>query len=296
MTNTKPNEKRGIVFAIIASFCLGLAGITDKLGTVASKQPFLFSTETIFFAFCFSIVYFFLYKKDSIKHHYKKFEPNLLIQLIIIGSFASGIVILFRFIGLLQSTGTFASLSQVITTSITVILAHFFLKERLSKGFWILFALIIIATYFLSVGSFSLTTVKRGDIFILCSTLFLAISNIVTKNTVHKINPIFAAVGRFFFGFLFLLFINLIFLFNSTHFTFTFFALLSGLLWSANVILFNIALKQIGATLTTSLLMLAPIVTMLIESTLLSYHFTLLQYAAAFVVIIGGVMIALKRK
>lgn len=296
MSNTIIHERKGIIFAIIASLCSGLAGITDKLGSVLSQQPFLYSTETIFFSFFFTIIYFFFSsKKQTVKSYYKKLTVISLIQVVAIGIFASGIVILLRFIGLLQSTGTFASLSQVITTSITVILAHFFLKERLSRNFWLFFFIIIIATYFVSVGNFSLVSLKRGDIFILCSTVFLAISNIITKNTVHKIEPVLVATGRFLFGFIFLFLVSFLFLYNSTTFSFNIFAILSGLIWSINVILFNIAIKQIGATLTTSLLMLSPIVTMIIEATLLSYRFTQLQYVAALVIIGSGIIIALKR-
>ena len=137
MNNTSNNEKKGIITAILGSLCLGLAGITDKVGAIASKQPFLYSTQTIFFAFCFTVVYFFLFKKKSVKDIYKKLDPTSWLQLLLIGCLGVGIAILLRFIGLLQSTGTFASLSQVITVAFTGMLAHFFLKEKLSKGFWL---------------------------------------------------------------------------------------------------------------------------------------------------------------
>jgi len=55
VNNTSNNEKKGIITAILGSLCLGLAGITDKVGTIASKQPFLYSTQTIFVAFCFTV-------------------------------------------------------------------------------------------------------------------------------------------------------------------------------------------------------------------------------------------------
>ena len=296
MNNTSSNEKKGIITAIFGSLCLGLAGITDKLGAIASKQPFLYSTQTIFVAFCFTVVYSFLFKKKSVKDIYKKLDPTSWLQLLLIGCFAFGIAILLRFIGLLQSTGTFASLSQVITVAFTGMLAHVFLKEQLSKGFWFLFLFIVIATYFVSVGSFSLVTIKSGDAFIVCAALFVAIGNIIAKLTVHKVNPIFVAVGEFFFGFLFLFFINIVFFFHSTPFLFPLFAILSGLFWAGCGISFNLALNCIGATLTTSLFMLAPIVTLIIEATFLSYRFTPLQYGASFVVVASGVLLVLKGK
>lgn len=216
--------------------------------------------------------------------------------MMLVGVFASGIFILLRFLGLTQSTGTFATLSQIITTSLTALLAWIFIKERLSKAFWVLFSIIILATYFVSVGKIALDNVKFGDFLIASSTIFLAASNIFSRIFVQKGNPILLSLGRFFFGFLFLLIVSFIYTGSQLFVLSTSWVFLSGLLWTSGVITFNLAIQKIGVTLATSLLMTAPVITMALESTALNYHFTYVQIIAAFIVVISGILIIIANK
>lgn len=282
----------GVFFSLLSCLALGFLGIVDKIGTVQSGNPFIFSSQSILFALIFTTIFGLIYFKGIPVQNLKALSLNSLKLLILVGIFASGLFILFRFLGLTQSTGTFATLSQIITTAITAIFARLFLKEKLSKSFWILFLVILAAMYFVSIGKLTFASIKQGDLFILFGTLFLAGGNIFSKIVVHQVNPILVSAARFLFGFVFLAVSSILLInYQAVSNPFSMWVILSGLLWSTAVIAFNLAIKRIGVTFSTSLLMIAPVITMILEYSLLQFRFTLVQIIAALVVVIGDIAI-----
>lgn len=290
--NNKKNYTYGVILSLIACIILGILGIIDKLGTLQSSNPFTFSFQSLLFALVFTVILALIYYKGIPARDIKSISFSSWGSIILIGIFASGLFILFRFLGLTQSTGTFATLSQVITTSLTALLALIFLKERLSKIFWLLFAIIIFSMYFVSVGNIALASIKTGDLFIILGAFFLAVANIFSRSVVQKVDPVLVALGRALTGFIFLLLVGFFFVKNGEILeSLTIWAVLSGLFWSAWIISFNFAIKKIGITLSTSILMMASIITMALEYSLLGYHFTNIQIIAALVGIASGIAI-----
>lgn len=283
------NYSQGVILSIINCLSLGVLGIVDKIGTLQSNNPLIFSSQSLLFSLLFTVIFTLFYFKGIPTKEIKLIPKSFWILIILVGIFASGIFILLRFLGLTQSTGTFATLSQVITTSLTALLAFLFLKEKLSKIFWLLFLMIIVSVYFVSVGKIALADIKTGDFLIILSTVFLAAANIFARIVVSKVNPILLSLSRFFLGFIFLSIIGFLLLNKEVFHSFTWLVVLSGILWASSVLFFNLALKKIGVTFTTSLLMIAPVITMILEYFLLGYHFTLVQVIAALVVVIGGI-------
>lgn len=284
------NYLKGVMFALGTCLCFGTLGIIDKIGS--ENNPLIFSFQSLLFSLLFSLIFALIYFKDSFFPAIRKLSFSSWQLIITVGLLASGFAILLRFFGLRESTGTFASLSQVITTSTTVILAWIVFKEKLSKLAWIFFVMIVISIYFVSVGKIALVDIKNGDKFILLGALLIGTSNIFSKKAILVVNPILLSVGRFFFGFLFLLIVGL--LLDGSGMIFkqlSWWVILSGLLWTGNVLFFNLAIKRVGVTLTTSLIMMAPVLTMALEYSLLEYQFTLVQIVAAMVVIISGIAI-----
>jgi len=215
--------------------------------------------------------------------------------MILIGVFSSGLFILFRFLGLSESSGTFATLSQIITTSLTAILARIFLREKLSKIFWVLFALIIGATYVSSTGTFAFTPIKSGDLLILAGTLFLASSNIISKVVVGSVSPLFVGLFRGISGAVFLIIISSLFY----GFPFTAispWAAISGFFWMINIAVFYFAVKDIGVTLPSAILMIAPVITMVLEHFLLGRDFSPIQITSSLVIVICGISIIVTKK
>lgn len=287
----------GISFAFINSLCIGTLGLIDKIGSVNSSNPFIFSTQSVVFSLLFSTLFALLYfRKDLIKN-VKNISFSSWKLIFFVGVFASGFFILFRFLGLTQSTGTFASLSQVVTTTGTFLLALLFLRENISKIFWLLFVIISVAIYFVSIGKFTVTTLHSGDGYIIVSALFLAAGNIFSQLAVKQIQPVILSVGRFFCASLFLLLITLFLFQNNTDlFHFNVWALISGLLWAFTVIIFNFALQKIGVTFTLSIIMTAPVYTMLLEYFILNQTFNVIQITAAVIIILSGIAIVVLKK
>lgn len=286
------NYLQGVTLSLIASVSLGIVGIVDKVGILQSSNPFNFSYQSLFFSLIFTIIFTLIYFKRLPVNEVKNLSVSSWGLIFLIGIFASGIFILLRFIGLTQSTGTFATLSQIITSALTAIFAWIMLRERLSGSFWVLFVVIILSMYFVSVGSLTLGNIKPGDSYILFGTLFLALANIFSRLAVQKVDPVLLTLGRFIVGFVFLLIFSPLLINNHGIFdSFTIWAAISGLLWTTMIIVFNFALKKIGVTLTTSLLMVSPVITMALEYSLLGYHFTLVQVIAALAVVTGGIAV-----
>lgn len=281
----------GVILALIGCASLGILGVVDKIGAVKSPNPLAFSSQSLLISLAITITFAFIYLKGDFSKGIQKLSLSVLGLIILVGVFASGLTILFRFLGLIESTGTFATLSQVITTSLTALLAWIFLKERLSLAFWILFIIIITATYFVSVGKVALASIKTGDLFIVFGTIFLATGNILSGRVVQQVNPILASVGRFLFGFISLSSIGFIVIGRELFLFSNDWVFLSGFLWAVSVIAFNLALKRIGVTFTTALLMLAPIITMILEYLFRNYQFTSVQIIAAMVIVAGGIAI-----
>jgi drug/metabolite transporter (DMT)-like permease len=288
---------QGILFASVNMVGLSTVGLVDKIGSIHTPSPFLYSAQSVFYSLFFTLLFSLLFFRKTFVHELKSIPPSSFTVIILIGILSSGLFIVFRFLGLTQSTGTFATLSQVITTALTAILAYFFLHEELSKRFWLLFLIILVSTYFVSIGKFALTDIKMGDLFILCGSVLLAIGNVLSRLTVKSTSPVIVSVGRFLIGYLFLLIVGLIiFGHGADFFYFNYIAVLSGFLWSVMILSFNFAIKNIGVTITTTLLMIAPIITMVLEYTILHQSFTGIQILAACLTVICGLLMIQKTR
>lgn len=292
LTNMNKSYTFGILFALINTLGLGIVGVIDKLGTSQAPSPIIFSAQNIFFAFFFTFIFALLFFKNQFVSNLKSVSFSSWKLVFTIGLLSSGLFILFRFLGLTQSTGTFATLSQIVATCFTAFFANLFLKEKLSRTFWILFLVIIVSMYFVSIGRLAFVTIKTGDLFILFGTLFLAMGNVLSKVAVRNVAPVLITLGRFFIGSVFLYVVSLVFVGYTTNvFHPSIFAIASGFLWSTMIISFNFAIKRIGVTLATSLLMIAPTITMFIESMVLHRTFTTVQVVCALIIVLSGLLI-----
>ncbi len=286
----------GILFSLLNAFCLGVLGIVDKLGVSHSQSRLSFSSISLVASFLFSAAFTLLIYKNETVAELKKIQKKSLWLIFLVATFGSGIFIIMRFIGLSQSTGTFATLSQVIATCLTALLAFLFLKERLPRLFYVLFLIIIFATYLVSVGKFEVASIKYGDLFILAGTFFLAMANVISKSVVQKVNPILVTTIRFFFASVLMVLVTSIVFQHSISADLSVWAVLSGLLWAANITFFNLAIQRIGVTLATSILMIAPVVTLVLEHFILGTTFNTVQVIACAVVVMCGITIAWIRR
>ena len=53
MKSTPKHYRSGITFALVNMAGLGILGIFDKIGATQAANPFVFSTQTVFFALFF---------------------------------------------------------------------------------------------------------------------------------------------------------------------------------------------------------------------------------------------------
>jgi drug/metabolite transporter (DMT)-like permease len=291
----KKNYGQGILFALLNMLGLGIVGLVDKIGATQTPSPFVYSVQSVFFSLIFTFIFAIFFFKKSFINKIKNVQIGNLKLILLVGILSSGLFILLRFFGLTQATGTFATLSQVFTTALTAILAGIFLKEELSKKFWVLFIIIIISIYFVSIGKLAWANIKMGDLFILGGSVFLAIGNVLSRAVVKSTSPVLVSVGRFLGGYIFLFIVGAIIFGHITDFFYiNSIAILSGFIWSVMIISFNFAIQRIGVTLTTTLLMIAPIITMILEYIFLHQFFTFIQIIAACITVVCGLLMIQK--
>lgn len=294
--NSKRDYKKGLILAFINSLSTGTVGFIDKIGSTQVHNPLLFSVQSVCVSFFFVLIFALFYFNKSFIKTIKELKLSSWFFTFIVGVFASGIFIILRFLGLAQSTGTFATLTITVTAALTALAAYLFLKERLNNSFWILFMLILISMYMVSTGRLGLITMKTGDLFLLAGAIFLTIANISAKMAVKTTPPVILTLGRFFFGGVFLLLMVPFLLKEANNlYSFSIWVILSGLLWSISATLYNFAVKYLGVTLATTFLMLAPIYTLILESALLHYVFNPYQIVGTLIVVISGILIFIPR-
>jgi drug/metabolite transporter (DMT)-like permease len=289
--------RKGITFALVNMVGLGILGIFDKIGASQATNPFFFSTQSVFFAFLTVGLFAMISARRSFLHDLRKTSLPTWGLVLLIGLCTAGIANALRMLGLTQSTGTFATLAQIFITALTAIFAMIFLRERLTARFWMLFVVMILATYFVSVGKLTLTAITQGDTYILLGGAFIAVANIISKFVLNRTTPLVLSFGRQALGGLFLVATSISVFQNSQALgDITIWAVLSGIFWALTTTCYYFAMKHLGVTLATSILMIAPVETMILEYVFLKQPFTQVQIVAAFVVIVSGMlMVATKQ-
>jgi drug/metabolite transporter (DMT)-like permease len=289
---------RGITFALINMVGLGVVGVIDKIGASHASNAFFFTTQNVFFAFVFASLIALVYDRRSFVQNVKKTKFTTWGLILLVGLCTAGIANALRMLGLTQSTGTFATLAQIFITALTAIFAMIFLRERLTGRFWLLFVIMILATYFVSVGQLTFNAISQGDTYILLGGAFIAVANIISKFVINKTSPLVLSWGRQFFGGIFLVTASLLFFQNTQALaSISIWAVLSGLFWATTTTCYYFAMQNLGVTLATSILMIAPVETMILEYIFLKQSFTQVQIIAAIVVIVSGIlMVSANRK
>ncbi len=282
-------DAKGLSWTIGSVLAVGLAGFVDKLGTTKISNPLWYSLITLLAALGFSLLYVVLIQRRTTPSSLHKTSLSKWLVLVLLGMISSGLFIILRFYGLQSSTATFTTLSQVLTSVVTVFFAALIFKEQLPKIFTLLFPVILIATYFFSTASLSFSAMKSGDLLIILAALLLAGGNMVGKVATQVFTSEIITIGRTIFG---LLLVLLAIIFIHPHpvslNAFLIFPIISGAIMTTNFFCYYQGVRRCGVGFTTSFLMAAPIVTKLLSLVFLGEQLNLLQTVCFGVIILTG--------
>lgn len=255
--------KKGIQLALIASFISGFSIFYNKIA-VSHMNPLLFTTVKNGIV---TLILSSLILAPKVYTELKKINRNDWLKLLSIGAIGGGIPFALFFIGLSQTSAINATMIQKTLFVWVALLALPLLKERLRFIQIIGYCLILGANFF--VGGFKGFTFNQGELMILAATILWAVENIIAKKTLKTVSPIVVAWSRMTFGLVILLAIityqgklSTIISLSPTQFQI---GLISGLLLTGYVLSWYKALSKAPATLVSSILVSATIITNLLS-------------------------------
>lgn len=285
--------KKGITFAFITAFISGIS--------VFSNGLFVTQTDPLAFAFFRNAIVALLltgilFLTGSSKQLFQLSKKSWL-KLIAIGITGGGIPFALFFMGLSRVGSTNAN---IINKSLFLWVAVFalpFLKEKLHWIQLVGYGILFYALFFF--GSTTKLNLSFGIILVLVASIVWGIEHVIAKKTIANTSPLIVSWARMVFGLPILG--TVLFM---TH-TLNFFAyssslmvslLMSSLLLVAYMITWYSAIQHAPVTLVSSILVLAPIITILLNSIKLGKILTIQQWSNVSMLIIGVLLIVLTFK
>lgn len=255
-------NKKGLLLVFSTAVISGFSVFINKYG-VALNNPYVFT-----FLKNTAVALLFVSLLIAAKEYssWRKINLKQWGLLFLIGLIGGGIPFLLFFKGLALTSAAQGSFIQKTMFLYVALLALVFLKEKVTKNFLAGAALLLAANILMLKGlNFSF---GRGDLLILCATLFWAAENVVSKYALKDLSGNIVAGARMFFGSIFiavfLLFsgqISRAVTLNLTQIGWI--ALTAILLFGYNFTWYN-GLKHIPVSAATAILMLgSPITTLL---------------------------------
>jgi drug/metabolite transporter (DMT)-like permease len=190
--------KRGYVFVLLTALVSGFSIFINKFG-VKGIDPYIFTFSKNVLVVLFLLSLIILFKEFKT---FKTLTKNQWLKLGAIGLFGGSIPFLLFFKGLAMSPSTTSALLHKSMFIFVTILAVYFLKEKLSKGF-IIGALLLFGGNFLllKITSFSFGI---AEALILCAVLLWAVETTISKHILKELPSKIVAFGRMCFGIIFI--------------------------------------------------------------------------------------------
>src|SRR3989338_8045765 len=255
-------HRRGLALVFLTALISGVSIFLNKYSvSVINPYIFTFLKNAVVAVALLSLILLLGNFKE-----FKKLSLRQWLNLILIGLIGGSIPFLLFFKGLSLTSSSMGSLIHKTMFAYVAVLAVIFLKEKLSKSFFIAAILLLFGNLFLlKLNSFSF---NAGDLLILIAALFWAGENILSKHILKNLSGNTVAFGRMFFGSIFILLflwfteqLPLISTVNKQQFLWI---IATAVLLFGYVITWYNGIKFVNITVATSILMIgSPITTLL---------------------------------
>ena len=278
-------EKRyGVLLVFLTAIISGVSIFTNKYG-VSKVEPYTFTflKNVVVATFLLSLV---LFTKELKTTNLKKKQ---IYQLILIGLIGGSIPFLLFFKGLSMTS---ASVGGFIHKTLFIFASFFaliFLKEKIPKKMLIIALILIIGNFLLlNLKSFSFGI---GEFLILIATVMWGLENVISKNILKQLSGNLVALGRMFFGslfiLLFLIFTNKINVISSLTYNDVIWILLTSVLLLFFVITYYNGLKYIKVSVATSILLLGSPITTLLSYLFSNYNISINELFGMVLILVG---------
>jgi drug/metabolite transporter (DMT)-like permease len=286
------NENIGTLLALLAAVISGISIPANKL-FIVNLDPTVF---TAIRAVIIGTIFFFisLYQSKFDLKNFKKVSWKYLFAIAIIGGVFA---FLLFFNGLKLTTAGRGAFLHKTLPLYTVILAFFFLKEKITKKMIYALAIMfigIIALYFSQINPAELwMNPSLGDLLIIGATFLWAIENIIARKAMIKGETNYiVSFARMFFGGLILFGFVLLFgkfnvLLTLSIEQWTNILISTGLLFGY-VFFWYWSIKKINVSKATTLLLLSPVVSLILGILMFSEPLPLFQLIGSALILVGA--------
>jgi drug/metabolite transporter (DMT)-like permease len=289
------NETKGIILALLAAVVSGISIPANKF-FIVNLDPTVFTAVR---AVIIGVVFFFISICSS-RFGHKEFKRVSWWYLIAIAVIGGAFAFLLYFNGLALTTAGKAAFLQKTLPLYTAILAFIFLKEKIPRKMSYALAAMLIGTlilYFAQTSPGKLwPNPSLGDLLVIAATVLWAIENIIARKAMVLGETNFVvSFARMFFGGLILF--GFVLLFGKFGALLSLSAqqwihvLISTALLFCYVFFWYWSIKYINVTKAASLLLLAPIISLVGGLMFLGEPVSMLQLAGSAIILIGAYFI-----
>lgn len=290
MQKEMSRELIGTILVILTAIFSGFNIVANKYFLAAVDPLILTAIRGLMIGILFLFISLVVANKDN-----GQFKHTSWKNLLLIGIIGGGIAFWMFFSGLKLTLASRAAFIHKTLPIYATILAVIFLKEKVSKRTY--FALILMLCGLFIMESQNLTfDLRIGDLLVLGATILWAVENTIAKKSmIQNENNFVVVFSRMFFGSIVLF--GIIFLFgkqsllmslNSKQWTYI---LISGGLLTMYVLTYYWGLKHIKLSKASTILLLAPVITLILSITWLGEKASLLQLIGSFVILIGSYLV-----
>ena len=288
MKRFSKNEVRGTFLILLTAFVSGFSIIANKF-FVAKIDPLVFTAlRGLFIGLIFLLISFYFYRKEGSKEFKKTSWANLLLIGAVGGAFAFWLF----FSGLKMTSGVRAAFLHKTLPIYAVILAFVFLKEKISKRQLIAMGAMLGGLVLMELVNLSME-MRIGDLLVLGATVLWAVENTISKRAMldNESNWV-VTFSRMFFGSIVLF--AVIFLMGKLDLLLTLNSAqlvkiaVSGSLLFVYVLTWYWGLKYINLSKASTILLLAPVVSLFFGIVWLGESISALQMAGSVLILIGA--------
>jgi len=286
----KQREVKGTLLVFLTALISGFAIVANKFFVVSIDPLILTALRALFIGilFLFISLYFNRGKKTFNKVSWKWFVS--------IGIIGGGFAFWLFFSGLKLTMAGRAAFIHKTLPIYALILGFFFLKEKITKKQLIAMGVMFAGLVLMQLQNMSYD-IRIGDFLVLGATILWAVENTIAKKVmINKESNWVVSFARMFYGSLVLFAIiiilgktNLLFSLNSEQ---VLYILVSGVLLFFYVFTYYWGLKYINLSKATTILLIAPVISLILGMLWLGEQVFMLQLIGSLLILIGAFIIA----
>lgn len=287
-------EKKGTLFAIITALISGIAIPINKIFVVDLDPTVFTAVRALFIGIGFLIL-------ASLEKNGKRFKKVPWSYLLAIGIIGGGIAFLLYFTGLKLTTAGRGAFLHKTLPIYTTILAFLFLKEKIKKKQILALLTMFIGTVVLYSANISpnvfWSSPYVGDLLVIGGTILWGIENTIARKAMIKGESNYVvSFARMFFGSIFLFGIILSsgkvdLLFSLSTQQVINLLISTGILFSY-VFCWYKAIKLINVSKASTLLLLAPVISLILGIIIFNEPFPVLQLVGSALILVGAYFVS----